>query len=84
MLLMQLAGLILLAPLLIIIAAGVKLTSPGPVLFKQYRAGVNGRQFLFYKFRSMVADAEARTGPVFATAGDARVAVTRSLARCLR
>ena len=50
--------LIMLAPLLGIIAIAIKLTSPGPVLFNQDRVGLNGRLFRFYKFRSMVIDAE--------------------------
>jgi exopolysaccharide biosynthesis polyprenyl glycosylphosphotransferase len=49
-----------LAPLLAAIAVAVKLSSPGPVLFGQIRIGQNGRRFRMWKFRSMVADAEAR------------------------
>jgi exopolysaccharide biosynthesis polyprenyl glycosylphosphotransferase len=48
------------SPLLAVIAIGVKLTSPGPVLFRQLRIGEDGRPFEMLKFRSMVADAEAR------------------------
>ena len=55
-----LAALILAGPLLLAIAAGVKLTSPGPVFFRQKRLGRGGRVFWCYKFRTMVADAEAR------------------------
>ena len=56
-----LAGLLLivLSPLLLAIAAAVKLTSKGPVLFRQNRVGVNGRPFAMLKFRSMIADADA-------------------------
>jgi exopolysaccharide biosynthesis polyprenyl glycosylphosphotransferase len=50
----------LLALPFLIIAIVVKLDSPGPVLFKQRRVGKDGQEFWFYKFRSMVADAEAR------------------------
>lgn len=50
--------LILLSPLLIVLAVAVKLTSPGPVLYKQERVGLNGRPFKMYKFRSMPADIE--------------------------
>jgi putative colanic acid biosynthesis UDP-glucose lipid carrier transferase len=47
------AALILLSPLMLLIAAGVKLSSPGPVLFKQRRYGLDGRQIVVYKFRTM-------------------------------
>jgi exopolysaccharide biosynthesis polyprenyl glycosylphosphotransferase len=52
------AGLIVLLPLMGAVALLVRLTSPGPAIFKQVRCGLNGRRFLFYKFRSMCADAE--------------------------
>ncbi len=79
------AGLFLLlfAWLYLLLAVLIKATSPGPVLFRQERVGLNGRRFTFYKFRSMVADAEARRadvehlnemdGPVFKAAGDPRI-----------
>jgi len=51
-------GLVLLAPFMLLVAALVKFTSPGPVIFRQVRCGLNGRRFTFYKFRSMVANAE--------------------------
>lgn len=53
-------GLVLLAPLLLIVAAWVKLTSPGPVFFRQNRIGRNGEPFRVWKFRTMYADAELR------------------------
>ena len=52
------AGLIVLAPLMILVAVLIRLTSPGPAIFRQRRCGLNGRLFVFYKFRSMIADAE--------------------------
>lgn len=52
------AGLMLLAPLMLAIAGMIKLTSPGPAIFRQVRCGLNGRRFMFYKFRSMVDNAE--------------------------
>jgi len=52
------AGLVVLLPFMIAVAVLVRLTSPGPALFKQVRCGLNGRRFLFYKFRSMCAGAE--------------------------
>jgi len=53
-------GGIILLPFLLLIALLIKITSPGPVLFKQERPGKNGKHFIFYKFRSMVIDAEER------------------------
>ncbi|MBL8239798.1 MAG: sugar transferase [Bryobacterales bacterium] len=57
-----LAGVSLLAvsPVMLLVAVLVRATSAGPVLFRQVRCGLNGRRFVLYKFRSMVADAEAR------------------------
>ena len=52
------AGLVVLAPFMVVIAALIRLTSPGPAIFKQIRCGFNGRQFVFYKFRSMCDNAE--------------------------
>ena len=52
------AGLLVLAPFMALIALLIRVTSPGPVIFRQVRCGLNGRQFLFYKFRSMCEDAE--------------------------
>ncbi|HEY0248642.1 MAG TPA: sugar transferase [Gryllotalpicola sp.] len=51
---------VLLSPVLLLIAAAVRLSSPGPVLFRQERIGLNGQTFRMLKFRSMVQDAEAR------------------------
>jgi len=51
-------ALILLSPFLLIIAILVRLTSPGPILYRQIRCGLNGRRFALYKFRSMVANAD--------------------------
>jgi lipopolysaccharide/colanic/teichoic acid biosynthesis glycosyltransferase len=52
------AGLLLLAPVMGIVALLIRLTSPGPAIFRQVRCGLNGRQFVFYKFRSMCRNAE--------------------------
>lgn len=65
--------LILAAPLMLVVGLIVKMTSPGPVLFSQNRVGLAGRIFRIYKFRSMVVNAEASTGAVWATKNDPRV-----------
>jgi sugar transferase (PEP-CTERM system associated) len=65
--------LILFAPVMLIVGIIVKLTSPGPIFHRQVRVGLNGSTFTVYKFRSMYADAEARTGPVWAKKGDQRI-----------
>jgi len=52
------AGLVVLSPFMLVIALAIRLSSPGPVIFRQVRCGLNGRRFLFYKFRSMCENAE--------------------------
>lgn len=52
------AALILLAPLMMAVALLIRMTSPGPAIFRQERCGLNGRRFVFYKFRSMCENAE--------------------------
>lgn len=76
-------GLLIIWPVFAVIALLVKLDSPGPVLFKQTRVGKDGEEFWFYKFRSMVSDAESkrhllemhneRSGPVFKMRNDPRI-----------
>jgi len=65
-------GLIVLAIPMLVIAFLVKRSSPGPALYKQVRCGEDGRQFVMYKFRTMVPDAERHTGPVWAEQDDPR------------
>jgi len=75
--------LVVLAPLMLLVAAAIKVTSPGPVLYIHHRCGLNKRTFKMYKFRSMYADAEARqaelesrneaSGPVFKIKNDPRI-----------
>jgi lipopolysaccharide/colanic/teichoic acid biosynthesis glycosyltransferase len=67
------AGLVASAPLWPIIAAAIKIESPGPVFYTQARVGEQGRIFDALKFRSMIPDAEQGTGPRQATEGDPRV-----------
>lgn len=52
--------LVLVSPLLAAVALAIRLSSPGPVIFKQKRSGLNGHPFTMVKFRSMVTDAEQR------------------------
>jgi exopolysaccharide biosynthesis polyprenyl glycosylphosphotransferase len=75
--------LLVLSPFYLVIALLIKFSSPGPVLFRQQRSGLNGRPFTIYKFRTMTTDAEARKhelasrnemrGPVFKVTNDPRV-----------
>ena len=60
-------------PLAGLAALAIKLDSRGPILFSQPRVGLNGREFRVYKFRTMIVDAEADSGPVLATRQDPRV-----------
>ena len=66
------AALVALAPALAAVALLVRLTSPGPVLYRQRRLGLDGRPFEMLKFRTMVAGAEPDGRPVWATLDDPR------------
>jgi sugar transferase (PEP-CTERM system associated) len=77
-------GLLLSAPVLAVVAAAVKLTSPGPVVYTQRRVGHNGKPFTIRKFRSMQIDAEADTGAVWATINDPRLTPIGRLLRSTR
>jgi exopolysaccharide biosynthesis polyprenyl glycosylphosphotransferase len=84
-------ALIALTPLLAVFAVAIKLSSPGPVFFSQYRVGLQGRRFKCFKFRTMFVDAEQRLdelrhlnemdGPVFKIKNDPRIT---SIGRILR
>jgi sugar transferase (PEP-CTERM system associated) len=69
------------APIMALVAIAVKLSSPGPILYRQARVGRNGEPFVLYKFRSMKATAEAETGAVWASVNDPRAT---SVGRFLR
>lgn len=71
--LFAIAMLIVCVPILAICIVLVKLTSKGPVFFKQRRVGLNGRPFDILKLRTMRVDAEAETGPVWAKSDDPRI-----------
>ncbi|MCL5097761.1 MAG: sugar transferase [Candidatus Omnitrophica bacterium] len=84
--------LLILSPLILLVASLIKISSPGPVLFRQLRSGLNGQPFMMLKFRSMVSDAEQlkhelevlneMSGPVFKISDDPRItAVGRWLRR---
>lgn len=61
-----LIGLVLAAPIMLIIAVAIRLDSPGPALFRQHRLGVGARPFRFYKFRTMHVDARERFPELYA------------------
>lgn len=75
--------LVLLMPIFLIVAIAIKMTSPGPVFYRQVRCGLKGRRFTLYKFRTMVENAESllpglmkkneMTGPVFKMENDPRI-----------
>jgi exopolysaccharide biosynthesis polyprenyl glycosylphosphotransferase len=73
--------LVIFSPVLLLVAILIKLTMPGPAVFRQERIGRFRRPFVIYKFRSMIPDAEAKTGPTVAKPGDSRVT---TLGRILR
>jgi lipopolysaccharide/colanic/teichoic acid biosynthesis glycosyltransferase len=66
------AGLVILSPALVAIAAWVRLDSPGPALFRQERVGRFGRPFTMFKFRTMRAEPEP-SGSLLTVAGDVRI-----------
>ena len=76
--------LIMTLPLDIIVSILIKIDSPGPVLFKQDRIGMNNKIFRIYKFRSMFKDAEKHTGPVWSRKDDPRVTRVGKILRKLR
>jgi sugar transferase (PEP-CTERM system associated) len=69
----SIVGLLLSLPLVPFVALAIKLTSPGPLFYKQKRVGRDGSVFDCYKFRTMRADAEADIGPTWATDNDPRI-----------
>ncbi|MCC6599585.1 MAG: sugar transferase [Crocinitomicaceae bacterium] len=68
----SLFALLMLSPLLLFISIAIRLSSPGPVIFRQQRIGKYGKPFMIYKFRTMVKNAEAN-GPQLSSASDIRI-----------
>jgi sugar transferase (PEP-CTERM system associated) len=77
-------GVVAAMPIMLLTALAVRLTSAGPVLYRQVRVGMDGIPFTLYKFRSMRADAEAATGAVWASKDDPRVTPLGRVLRKLR
>jgi lipopolysaccharide/colanic/teichoic acid biosynthesis glycosyltransferase len=71
--LLAVVGLLAFLPLLFVLAALIKLTSKGPVFFRQPRVGKNGKVFEIIKLRTMHLDAEQSTGPIWAKPNDPRI-----------
>jgi Undecaprenyl-phosphate glucose phosphotransferase len=69
---LSIAALPMLAPLMGVVALSIRVSSGGPVLYAQERMGLDGRVFRMFKFRTMIRDAEARSGPVWTTFDDPR------------
>lgn len=76
-------SLLILSPLFLILAAAVKLDSPGPVFYRQVRVGRYNQDFRIYKFRTMVQDAD-KIGPPLTTGRDPRITRVGSFIRKLR
>jgi exopolysaccharide biosynthesis polyprenyl glycosylphosphotransferase len=76
--------LVVTAPVMAIVALAVRLTSRGPVIFRQTRVGRDGQAFTIFKFRTMHEEAEMETGPVLATPGDPRVTLLGRVLRATR
>lgn len=66
-------GILILSPVYIFTAIGVKLSSPGPIIYKQERVGLHGKPFLMYKFRSMYSNAEGDGKPKLSSDNDGRI-----------
>lgn len=78
-----LLGLLVSLPFIVAAAIAIKLTSPGPVFYRQERMGRDERPFTIFKLRTMYVDAEERTGPVWAKAGDPRATPVGAVLRRL-
>jgi exopolysaccharide biosynthesis polyprenyl glycosylphosphotransferase len=72
------------SPVIAVASLAIKLESKGPIFFKQERCGLNNKTFRIIKFRSMVHDAEKKTGPVWSHKGDPRITKVGNIIRKLR
>jgi exopolysaccharide biosynthesis polyprenyl glycosylphosphotransferase len=77
-------GVVVASPIMLLTALAVRISSPGPILYRQVRVGLDGELFTLYKFRSMRADAEAETGAVWASKDDPRITKVGKIIRKLR
>lgn len=76
--------LIIASPFMLVTAILVKVTSPGPIIYKQTRITLNQKEFSILKFRTMSANAEAKSGPMLAQAHDSRITPVGKYLRKLR
>lgn len=70
---LSMIGIILFSPIILVIAIFIKIDSKGPIVFKQVRLGLEGKEFNIYKFRTMVVNAEKMEGGVYTNGNDFRV-----------
>ena len=81
---LSLIGLILLSPIFLVIIIIIKIDDPGPAFFKQKRVGINKSYFNLYKFRSMIENAEGKSGAVLASKSDSRITPVGKFIRATR
>lgn len=81
---LSLIGIVLTLPIIAAFAIAIKVEDGGPVFFKQIRSGIHGKEFVIFKLRSMIMDAEKDTGSVFAKDNDPRITKVGRLMRSAR
>lgn len=81
---LSIVGMVLCAPLCVVITVLIKATSRGPVFYRQERVGISRKSFHIIKFRTMKPNAEANTGPVWASRNDPRVTAVGKFLRRTR
>ena len=77
-------SIIITSPIMIIIAIAIKIDSKGPIVFKQKRITIDGKEFTMYKFRTMINNAEEETGPVLAKIDNKRITKVGNILRKIR